>query len=273
MGEVAKVSGAPRRTYASPSVRRQARQLGLELEAVKGSGRGGRALLSDLYATVRSRMMEAQAERSCAAVAAIPARMTIPHVTNFEEVDVTDLESLRAAMNGQGRAPEVSLLSFVVCACAAVLKKMPVFNASLDGTNLILKKCINIGIAVDTPDGVKVPVIRNVDQSGALQIAARLCDHVAAAREGSLTETDLAGRSFTICSSGSAGTGFTPIINPPDVAILGLAGVSIQPRWEGEKMVARSILRLCLSWDHRVLDGVAAAKFLVALGESLSALG
>jgi pyruvate dehydrogenase E2 component (dihydrolipoamide acetyltransferase) len=151
---------------------------------------------------------------------------------------------------------------------------MPVFNASLDGANVILKKYINIGISVDTPDGATVPVIRNVDQSGVLQIATRLAERVAAARAGELSADDVEGRSFTICASGSGGgTGFTPIINAPDVAILGLAAVHIQPRWQDEKIVPRSILRLCLSWDHRVLDGVAAARFLVCVGESLFALG
>jgi pyruvate dehydrogenase E2 component (dihydrolipoamide acetyltransferase) len=196
---------------------------------------------------------------------------TIPHVTNFDEADVTDLDSFRAKLNVElGGNPKLTLLSFLVKAAATTLRLTPAFNASLDGEDLIFKKYMNVGVAVDTPGGLVVPVIRDVDRLGILDIARELSQKAAAAQTGKLKNTDFEGGCFTISSLGGiGGTGFTPIINAPEIAILGVARAAIQPRYDGAQFLPRLILPLALSWDHRATDGVAAARFLVQLAALL----
>jgi pyruvate dehydrogenase E2 component (dihydrolipoamide acetyltransferase) len=280
--------------YASPSVRRIGRELGVELCDVNGSGRGGRILREDVHRWIRDRL---EAPRPAApavpTVAPVPdfakfgpierqslsriqrisgpalARnwATIPHVTNLDEADVTELDRFRHSVNSENRSEtKITLVSFLAQACASVLRQMPVFNSSLDGHDLILKRYIHIGIAVDTPAGLLVPVLRNVDQMGLRAIAADLAAKAGVARAGKLKVDDLQGGSFSISSLGAIGGGaFTPIINAPEVAILGAGRARIQPRWDGEKFVPRLVLPLSLSWDHRAADGALAARFLSQL--------
>jgi pyruvate dehydrogenase E2 component (dihydrolipoamide acetyltransferase) len=196
---------------------------------------------------------------------------TIPHVTNFDQADISELDRLRIALNDERRAaPKISLLSFVVKACAHALKQTPAFNASLDGQEIVLKKYVHIGVAVDTPAGLLVPVLRDVDKLGILEIAGRLADKSARAREGKLKREDMEGGCFSISSLGGiGGDSFTPIINAPEIAILGVGKARIQPRWDGAAFVPRLILPLSLSWDHRALDGALAARFLAYLASVL----
>jgi pyruvate dehydrogenase E2 component (dihydrolipoamide acetyltransferase) len=177
---------------------------------------------------------------------------------------VTDLEAFRKALNAENKdGVKMSILPFVVKAVVAALKQYPKFNASLDGDELVIKNYFHIGIAVDTPDGLVVPVVKDADQKGVLEIAEEMTALAESARSGKLKASDMQGGTFTISSLGSiGGTGFTPIINAPEVAILGMTRASIQPVWGGEAFQPRLIQPLNLSWDHRVVDGVAAAKFL-----------
>lgn len=193
--------------------------------------------------------------------------LPFPHVTNFDEADVTDIEAFRISLNVEFKGdPKLTLLPFVVKAVASTLQHSPAFNASLDGEDLILKKYINIGVAVDTPGGLVVPVIRGADTLGILDIARELSQKSAAGQAGKLKASDFEGGSFTISSLGGVGgTGFTPIINAPEIAILGVARASIRPRYDGTQFRPRLILPLALSWDHRATDGVAAARFLLKL--------
>lgn len=283
------------RIYASPSIRRLGRELGVNLETIVGSGRGGRIVLEDVYKFVReaspapSRPASAPAERAASMVdfskfgeierqplsrirrisGSVLARnwATIPHVTNFDEADVTDLEAFRVKLNQElGGSPKLTLLPFLVKAIAATLRFAPAFNASLDGEDLITKKYVNVGVAVDTPGGLVVPVIRGADRLGIIDIARELSSKAAAAQAGKLKAADFEGGCFTISSLGGVGgTGFTPIINAPEIAILGVAKAAIKPRYEGGQFLPRLILPLALSWDHRATDGVAAARFLVHL--------
>jgi pyruvate dehydrogenase E2 component (dihydrolipoamide acetyltransferase) len=286
------------RIYAGPSVRRIGRELGVDLMAVEGSGRGGRVLSADVYRFVRANMSRptvTAAPSTAPLTPGIPpvdfgkfgdierqplsrirrisgvtlARnwATIPHVTNFDEADITDLESFRQDINREQRdGAKITLLSFLIKASAVTLNLMPAFNASLDGENIVLKKYVHIGVAVDTPGGLLVPVLRNADRLGIAGIASGLAAKAALAREGKLKVSDMEGGCFTISSLGGVGgTGFTPIINAPEIAILGAGRARIQPHWDGEKFLPRLIVPLSLSWDHRALDGVAAARFLVQL--------
>jgi pyruvate dehydrogenase E2 component (dihydrolipoamide acetyltransferase) len=283
------------RIYASPSIRRLGRELGADLAGVTGSGRGGRILLDDVYKSVRgglqtpSRSAVASAERSVASVdfakygelerrplsrirrisgpALARNWSSIPHVTNFDEADVTDLDSFRVKLNQElGGNPKITLLSFLVKVIAATLRFAPAFNASLDGEELILKKYVNVGVAVDTPEGLMVPVIRGADRLGIIDIARELSSKAAAAQAGRLKASDFEGGCFTVSSLGGVGgTGFTPIINAPEIAILGAAKATIIPRYDGAQFQPRLILPLALSWDHRATDGAAAAGFLVHL--------
>jgi pyruvate dehydrogenase E2 component (dihydrolipoamide acetyltransferase) len=189
--------------------------------------------------------------------------ITIPHVTNFEDADVTDLESFRKTVNGEGGGAKLTILAFVVKAVVSALKKHPKFNATLDGEDLILKQYFNIGVAADTPEGLVVPVIKSADQKSLRDIAAEMGDLAADAREGRIKSSDMQGGCFTISSLGGiGGTNFTPIINAPEVAILGMVRSNIQPVWDGTGFQPRLIQPMSLSWDHRVVDGVAAAQFL-----------
>jgi len=199
----------------------------------------------------------------------------IPHVTQFDEADITDLEEFRKTSNAAMAKSGVKLtmLAFVIKASVAALKKFPAFNASLDanGENLILKQYYHVGFAADTPNGLVVPVIKDADKKGIGQIAQEMGELSAQAREGKLKPADMQGASFTISSLGGiGGTAFTPIINAPEVAILGLSKSDIKPVWDGKQFQPRLMIPLSLSYDHRVIDGAMAARFTVYLAEVLS---
>jgi pyruvate dehydrogenase E2 component (dihydrolipoamide acetyltransferase) len=283
------------RIYASPTVRRLGRQIGVDLLEVTGSGARGRILLEDVHKAVRNKLQTPSrpAERAAPSVdfskfgdverqplsrirrisGAALARnwATIPHVTNFDEADVTDLEAFRLKVNRElDGNPKLTMLSFLMKAVAATLRFAPTFNASLDGEALILRKYVNLGVAVDSPTGLVVPVIRGADRLGIVDVARELSSKVAAAQAGKLRSVDFEGGCFTISSLGGVGgTGFTPIINAPEIAILGIAKAAIKPRYDGAQFLPRLILPLALSWDHRATDGVAAARFLVHLAALL----
>ncbi|NEX61228.1 2-oxo acid dehydrogenase subunit E2, partial [Noviherbaspirillum galbum] len=300
------------KAHASPSVRKFARELGVDLGRLSGSGPKGRILHTDVQGFVKSVMSGAAASPAAAAPAAkggggldlLPwpsldfskfgetelqplSRIKkisgpnlhrnwvmIPHVTQFDEADVTELEQFRKDSNDAFAKSGVkfTMLAFVIKASVAALKKFPIFNASLDekGENLILKKFYNIGFAADTPNGLVVPVIKNVDAKSVSQIAKEMTDLSAQARDGKLKPADMQGASFTISSLGGiGGTAFTPIINAPEVAILGLSKSSIKPVWDGKQFAPRLMLPLSLSYDHRVVDGAMGARFAAYLAEVL----
>ena len=191
--------------------------------------------------------------------------MRIPHVTHNDEADITDLEALRKTLNEEYRKQEVrvTMLAFLIKACVAGLKEFPDFNASLDGDNLIVKRYYNIGFAADTPNGLVVPVVKGADAKGVLEIANEMGELSKAARAGKLKPADMAGGNFTISSLGGiGGTSFTPIVNAPEVAILGVVRSAMKPVWDGSEFVPRLLLPLSLSYDHRVIDGAAAARFV-----------
>jgi pyruvate dehydrogenase E2 component (dihydrolipoamide acetyltransferase) len=197
----------------------------------------------------------------------------IPHVTNHDEADITELEAFRVQLNQeQGKAGvKVTMLAFLIKACVSALQKFPEFNSSLDGENVVLKNYWHIGFAADTPNGLMVPVIRDADKKGIFQIAKETSELAAKAREGKLSPADMQGGTFSISSLGGiGGTYFTPIINAPEVAILGVCRSFTKPVWNGEKFEPRLILPLSLSWDHRVVDGAAAARFNVYLAHLLA---
>lgn len=296
--------------HASPSIRKFARELGVELSRVAGTGPKGRILLTDVQNFVKGVMANPVAAAPSAAggggglqVLAWPSLdfskfgstelvplsrikkisgpnlhrnwVMIPHVTQFEDADVTDLEDFRQSSNAAlaKSGVKLTMLAFVIKACVAVLKKYPNFNASLDekGENLILKHFYNIGFAADTPNGLVVPVIKEVDKKGVLQIAQEMGELSAQARDGKLKPGDMQGASFTISSLGGiGGTGFTPIVNAPEVAILGLSKAAMKPVWDGKQFVPRLIMPLSLSYDHRVIDGAMGARFAVYLAEVLA---
>ncbi|WP_241116222.1 2-oxo acid dehydrogenase subunit E2, partial [Achromobacter xylosoxidans] len=197
----------------------------------------------------------------------------IPHVTNNDEADITDLEALRVTLNKENEKSgiKVTMLAFLIKAVVAALKKFPEFNASLDGDNLVLKQYYHIGFAADTPNGLVVPVIRDADKKGILQIAQEMTDLSKKAREGKISPAEMQGGCFSISSLGGiGGTSFTPIINAPEVAILGVSRSSHKPVWDGKQFVPRLIVPLSLSYDHRVIDGAAAARFNAYLGALLA---
>jgi len=192
----------------------------------------------------------------------------IPHVTHNDEADITELEAWRKQLNDElsRDGVKVTMVSFLIVASVATLKAFPAFNSSLDGEDLILKRYYNIGFAADTPGGLVVPVIKNADQKGLLDIARELTELSGKAREGKLMPGDMQGASFTISSLGGiGGTGFTPIINAPEVAILGVTRSAMKPVWDGREFVPRLMVPLSLSYDHRVIDGALAARFMVSL--------
>ncbi|WP_245571383.1 dihydrolipoyllysine-residue acetyltransferase [Neorhizobium alkalisoli] len=284
--------------HATPSVRAYARELGVDLGRVKASGPKGRILREDVQGFVKGELKGAKpsAARGGTAFADLPPwpqidfakfgeierkplsriqeisgaslsrnYLTIPHVTNFDNADVTDLESFRTQLNGEKRKPYVKLtmVAFLMKASALTLKKYPQFNSSLVGNELILKKYVNIGFAVDTPKGLMVPVIRDCDRKGLIDIAHEMSALADKARDGALSPADMQGGCFSVSSLGGiGGTGFTPIINAPEVAILGAARSAMQAVWNGREFEPRLIMPISLSWDHRVVDGVAAAHFL-----------
>jgi len=293
--------------YASPSVRRLARERGIDLHEIHGSGRKGRITREDVeqfeskgpaappaspgapdvgldLAPERKIDFERfgpieRVERSRIQLISAPriARswITIPHVTQNDEADITELEAWRRRLNEEHARDGVKLtmVSFLVAASVATLKEFPNFNSSLDGEDLILKHYYNIGFAADTPGGLVVPVIKDADRKGLLDIARELTELSAKAREGKLAPGDMQGASFTISSLGGiGGTSFTPIINSPEVAILGASRSAMKPVWNGSEFEPRLMLPLSLSYDHRVIDGAAAARFVVHLAGVLSDL-
>jgi len=293
--------------YATPAVRAFARELGVDLARVTGSERGGRITKEDVQKFVKAAMsggvpaatgggnglnllpwpqidfskfgaIETQPlSRIKKLSGANLARnwAIIPHVTQFEDADITDLEALRGTLNKENEkaGTKVTMLAFLIKASVAALQKFPDFNASLDasGENLIVKKYFNIGFAADTPNGLVVPVIRDCDRKGVLEIAQEMSALAKKAREGKLTPGEMSGGCFSISSLGGiGGTMFTPIINAPEVAILGVSRSSMKPVWNGKEFAPRLILPLSLSYDHRVIDGAAAARFAVYLAQLLA---
>ena len=295
--------------HASPSVRKFARELGVDLVRVSGSGPKGRILIEDVQGFVKGVMASGAtapaASGGGAALGLLPwpsldfskfgdtsleplSRIKkisgpnlhrnwvmIPHVTQFDQADITELEEFRKSANESlaKSGVKLTMLAFVIKASVSALKKYPAFNASLDagGENLILKHFYNIGFAADTPNGLVVPVIKNADQKGLSHIAKEMGELSAQAREGKLKPADMQGATFTISSLGGiGGTSFTPIINAPEVAILGLSKSEIKPVWDGKAFAPRLMLPMSLSYDHRVIDGALGARFTVYLGEVLA---
>jgi len=302
--------------HASPSVRKFARELGVPLNEVKGSGLKGRITDADVQAFTRSVMSGAvQTLAISAQQAAKPAAggggselglipwpkvdfakfgpverkemsrikkisganllrnaIMIPAVTNHDDCDITDLEAFRVSTNKENEKSgvKVTMLAFLIKACVAALKKYPEFNSSLDGDALIYKQYFHIGFAADTPNGLMVPVIKDADKKGIFQISTEMGELAKKARDGKLSPAEMSGASFTISSLGGiGGRYFTPIINAPEVAILGVCRSTIEPVWDGKAFQPRLMLPLSLTWDHRVIDGAAAARFNVYLGQIL----
>ncbi|CAG0907343.1 unnamed protein product, partial [Cyprideis torosa] len=293
--------------HASPSVRRFARELGVDLSRVTGSGRKGRIVRDDVQGFVKQVMTATKSGADLGSTGSgIPAmpevdfskwgdievepltkinRLTgknlhrawlnVPHVTQFDETDITDLESFRKQLVAEYKDKDikVTMLAFLVKALAATCKAFPRFNSSLDvtGENLVLKKYINIGIAVDTPAGLVVPVIKNADQKSLLELATEMAEISIKARDKKLKPTDMQGGGITISSLGGlGGTQFTPIVNAPEVAILGVCRSAMKPVWNGKEFEPKLILPMALSYDHRVVDGAAGVRFTSYLGQLLN---
>ncbi len=298
--------------HASPSVRKFARELGVDLTAVKGTGSRGRIVLDDVRQFVKNALSvgfsQPSATTETKAVAGGGLQVLdwpkidfakfgevetqplsrikkisganlhrnwvmIPHVTNNDKADITELEEFRKLMNKEHEREGVrfTMLAFLIKAVVATLKKFPEFNASLDGDNLVLKKYYHIGFAADTPNGLVVPVLRDADQKSIVEIAIEMNELAKSAREGKLSPSQMQGGCFTISSLGGiGGTDFTPIINAPEVAILGVSRSAIEPVWNGKKFTPRLMLPLSLSYDHRVIDGAAAARFNAHLAKLMS---
>ncbi len=305
--EIAAAVEGGHRAHASPSVRRFARELGVDVSQVKGSGPKGRILQQDVQNFVKQALAQprgtAQSAGGGAGLDLLPwpqvdfakfgpveakplsrikkisganlARnwVMIPHVTQFDEADITDLEALRVRINKENEKSGVKLtmLAFLIKAAVAALKKFPDFNASLDGENLVYKQYFHIGFAADTPNGLVVPVIRDADKKGVIEIAKEMGELSAKAREGKLGPAQMQGGCFSISSLGGiGGTAFTPIINAPEVAILGVSKSQIKPLWDGKAFQPRLMVPLSLSYDHRVIDGASAARFTAYLAQVLA---
>ncbi|WP_079203378.1 dihydrolipoyllysine-residue acetyltransferase [Pseudomonas sp. CC6-YY-74] len=311
----ASVTAAPRsdgaKVHAGPAVRQLAREMGAELTAITGSGPKGRVIKEDVQAYVKAMLQKAKeapagataGATSGAGIPPIPvvdfsrfgeieevamtrlmqvgaanlhrSWLNVPHVTQFDSADITELEAFRVAQKGVAEKAGVKLtvLPLLLKACAFLLKELPDFNSSLapSGKAIIRKKYVNIGFAVDTPDGLLVPVIKNVDQKSLLQLAAEAAALAEKARTKKLAADDMQGACFTISSLGHiGGTGFTPIVNAPEVAILGVSKATIQPVWDGKAFQPKLMLPLSLSYDHRVINGAAAARFTKRLGDVLA---
>ena len=301
--------------HASPSVRKFARELGVPLDEVKGTGPKGRITQDDVQGFTRAVMSGSAQTKAQAAVAPKAAAgggealgllpwpkvdftkfgpierkdlsrikkisganlhrnwVMIPHVTNHDDCDITDLEAFRVQMNKENEKAGVKLtmLAFMIKASVAALKKFPEFNSSLDGEQLVLKQYFHIGFAADTPNGLVVPVIKDADKKGVIQISAEMGELAKKARDGKLGPADMSGACFTISSLGGiGGRYFTPIINAPEVAIMGVCKSQLEPKWDGKQFVPRLMLPLSLSWDHRVIDGAAAARFNAFFGQVLT---
>lgn len=303
---MAKRDGA--KVHAGPAVRLLAREFGVELAVVPGTGPKGRILKEDVQAYVKAMMQKAKEAPAAGAAggAGIPpiptvdfskfgeieevamtrlmqvgannlhrSWLNVPHVTQFDSADITELEAFRVAQKAVAEKAGVKLtvLPLLLKACAFLLKELPDFNSSLapSGKAIIRKKYVHIGFAVDTPDGLLVPVIKNVDQKSLLQLAAEAAALAEKARTKKLSADDMQGACFTISSLGHiGGTGFTPIVNAPEVAILGVSKATIQPVWDGKAFQPKLMLPLSLSYDHRVINGAAAARFTKRLGDVLT---
>lgn len=291
------------RAHASPSVRRFARELGADVVRVKGSGPKGRILKEDVQAYVKGVLTGAAPAAGGGALDLLPwpkvdfakfgpielkprsrikkisgpilARnwAMIPHVTQFDEADITELEKLRVSMNKKQKkdGAKITALAFLIKASVESLREFPDFNSSLDGDNLVLKRYFHIGFAADTPNGLVVPVVKDADKKSVVEIAGETAALAKKAREGKLAPTEMQGGCFSISSLGGiGGSAFTPIINAPEVAVLGVSKSETRPRWNGKKFVPRLMLPLSLSYDHRVIDGALAARFIVHLGQVLA---
>ena len=296
--------------HASPSVRQFARELGVDLSKVTSSGPKGRVLKEDITAFVKGVMKAGPALAAAPSGASLGGGLDllpwpkvdfskfgpietqplsrikkisgqnlarnwvmIPAVTYHEDADITDLEAFRVAMNKENEksGSKITMLAFIIKACELALKKFPEFNSSLDGENLVLKKYFNIGFAADTPNGLVVPVIKNVDQKSVSQLAVECGELAKKARDGKLGPADMSGACFTISSVGGiGGTYFSPIVNAPEVAILGVSKSAMKPVWNGTEFVPRLILPLSLSADHRVIDGALATRFNAYLAKLLA---
>ena len=268
--------------HASPSVRKLAREKGINLENIAGTGPNGRILADDLEKATGPMAQTAKLSSSVMPEETIPLtkiqkisgpRLTnsfrdIPQVTQFEKADVTDLEEFRKSMD-----TKISILPFIIKAVTAALQKYPKFNSSIDteAEEITLHKYYNLGIAVDTPAGLMVPVVKNTEEKGILNINSELKELAERARNGKSGIEELTGATFSISSLGGiGGTAFTPIINPPEAAILGLSKIRKEPVWDGEKFVPKDLLPLSLTYDHRIVDGAEAAEFTVYLAKLLS---
>ncbi|MEJ7893094.1 MAG: 2-oxo acid dehydrogenase subunit E2 [Solirubrobacteraceae bacterium] len=268
--------------YASPSVRRHAREQGVDLSTVAGSGRGGRITSDDLVQPATPAAAPSGAETERVPLSRIKrisgphlqkAWQSIPHVTQHDEADITDLELFRKEINTEQDSVKVTMVALLMKACVASLKAHPEVNSSLDGDDLILKRFYHLGFAADTPSGLLVPVVRDADRKGLLEIAAELRELSGRAREGKLKAEEMRDATFTISSLGGiGGTFFTPIINSPEVAILGVSKSAMKPVWDGAAFVPRLLVPLSLSYDHRVVDGALAARFITHLSSVLSDL-
>jgi pyruvate dehydrogenase E2 component (dihydrolipoamide acetyltransferase) len=298
--------------HASPSVRKFARELGVPLEEVKGTGPKGRITQEDVQAFTKAVMSGTASTRAAAGrapagggeglgllpwpkvdftkfgpverkdlgrIKKISAAnlhrnwVMIPHVTNHDDADITELEALRVQLNKENEKSgiKVTMLAFLIKACVAALKKFPEFNSSLDGEQLVLKQYFHIGFAADTPNGLVVPVIRDADKKGVLAISQEMSELAKKARDGKLAPAEMQGACFTISSLGGiGGRYFTPIINAPEVAILGVCKSQMEPVWDGKQFQPRLMLPLSLSWDHRDIDGASAARFNGYLGQVLA---
>jgi pyruvate dehydrogenase E2 component (dihydrolipoamide acetyltransferase) len=301
--------------HASPSVRKFARELGVPLEELKGSGPKGRITQDDVQSFTKAVMSGATQTKAQAANAPKAAAgggealgllpwpkvdftkfgaverkdlsrikkisganlhrnwVLIPHVTNHDDCDITELEAFRVQMNKENEKSGVKLtmLAFMIKASVAALKKFPEFNSSLDGDQLVLKQYFHIGFAADTPNGLVVPVIKDADKKGVAQISTEMGELAKKARDGKLGPADMSGACFTISSLGGiGGRYFTPIINAPEVAIMGVCKSQIEPKWDGKAFVPKLMLPLSLSWDHRVIDGAAAARFNAYFGQLMT---
>jgi pyruvate dehydrogenase E2 component (dihydrolipoamide acetyltransferase) len=293
------------KAHASPAIRRFARELGVQIGQVKGSGEKGRVTKDDVQSFVKNALAQPRGAAGgnglqvlampvvdfakFGAIETMPLSrikkisganlhrnwVTIPHITQFDEADITEMEVFRKELNTEYAKQKIKItpLAFMLKAVVVALQQFPEFNASLDagGENLVLKKYFHIGVAVDTPNGLMVPVLRDVDKKGIVQLAKELGEISAKARDLKITAAEMQGGCFSISSLGGiGGTAFTPIINAPELAILGVSKAIIKPMHQDDTFVARLMLPLSLSYDHRVIDGAAAARFIVFLSQVLS---
>jgi pyruvate dehydrogenase E2 component (dihydrolipoamide acetyltransferase) len=290
--------------HAGPSVRKFARELGVDLQQLRGTGPNGRVTREDVQGFVKG-ALQSGGGAAATPFPGLPAwpkldfaqygeterrplsrikRLSgpnlhrnwvrIPHITNYDEADVTSIEALRNEVNAEqakSGGPKLTMLAFLVRASVAALQRYPEFNASLDGEELILKRYYNVGFAADTPGGLVVPVLKSADTKGLIEIAREAQELAGIARQGKLTLAQMQGGTFTISSIGGiGGTAFTQIVNAPEVAILGATRAATKPVWDGKQFVPRLMLPISVSYDHRVIDGAGAARFLVYISELLA---